>query len=164
MSLYEYQCLYMIFYLSLLKIDKKSYKDIGIYNIGYITTKKIGDCENIYSVNPLYLRITHESGYIEEINANKYLIFDSIDENKELLKKYNNVFNGIREKIKEINSDECDYEKNYMKIKFNSDNNLPLNNLLKFDNMTITIRSVFKEDDKLYPQVFLDDTLYELNI
>ena len=85
---------------SLLKIDKKSYKDIGIYNIGYITIKKIGDCENIYSVNPLYLRITHASGYIKEINENKYLIFDSIDENKELLKKYNDVFNGIRNKIK----------------------------------------------------------------
>ena len=67
----------------LLKIDKKSYKNIGIYNIGYITIKKIGDCKNIYSVNPLYLRITHTSGYIEEINENKYLIFDSIDENKE---------------------------------------------------------------------------------
>ena len=42
---------------SLLKIDKKSCKDIGIYNIGYITIKKIDDCKNIYSVNPLYLRI-----------------------------------------------------------------------------------------------------------
>ena len=61
---------------NLLKIDKKSYKDIGIYNIGYITIKKIGDCENIYSVNPLYLSITHANGYIEEINQNKYLIFD----------------------------------------------------------------------------------------
>ena len=50
-----------------------------------------------------------------------------------------------------------------MKIKFNSDNNLPLNKPLKFHNMTITIRSVFKEHGKLYPQVFLDDTLYELN-
>ena len=49
---------------NLLKIHKK-YKDIGIYNIGYITIKKIGDCENIYSVNPLYLRITHANGYIE---------------------------------------------------------------------------------------------------
>ena len=66
----------------LLKIDKKSYKDIGIYNIGYITIKKIDDCENIYSVNPLYLRITHANGYIEEKGVNKYLIFDSIDENK----------------------------------------------------------------------------------
>ena len=48
-----------------LKIDKKSYKDIGIYNIGYITIKKIDDHENIYSVNPLYLIIAHASGYIE---------------------------------------------------------------------------------------------------
>ena len=46
---------------SLLKLDKKSCKDIGIYNIGYITIKKIGDCKNIYSVNPLYLCITHAS-------------------------------------------------------------------------------------------------------
>ena len=74
---------------NLLKIDKKSYKGIGIYNIGYITIKKIGDCKNIYSVNPLYLRITHASGYIEKIHENKYLIFDSmelhsIDENKKL--------------------------------------------------------------------------------
>ena len=72
---------------SLLKLDKKSYKDMGSYSIGCITIKKIGDCKNIYSVNPLYLHITHASGYIKEENENKYLIFDSIDENKELLKK-----------------------------------------------------------------------------
>ena len=142
---------------------KKSFKGIGIYNIGYITIKKIDDCKNIHSVNSLYLFIDHANGYIEEKGVNKYLVFDSTDKNKELLKKYNDVFNGIRDKIKEINSDECDYEKDYMKIKFNSDDNLPLNKPLKFHNMTITIRSVFKEDGKLYPQVFLDDTLYELN-
>ena len=56
---------------NLLKIDKKSYKDIGIYNIGYITIKKIDDCENIYSVNPLYLLINHANGYIEEKGVNK---------------------------------------------------------------------------------------------
>ena len=50
----------------LLKIDKTSYKDIGIYNIWYITIKKIDDCENIYSVNPLYLIVNHANGYIEE--------------------------------------------------------------------------------------------------
>ena len=61
---------------SLLKLDKKSYKDTGIYNNGYITIKKIGDYKNIYSVNPLYLRITHASGYMEEESENKYLIFD----------------------------------------------------------------------------------------
>ena len=70
----------------MLKIVKKSYKDIGIYNIRYITIKKIDDCENIYSVNPLYLHINKASGYIEEKDVNKYLVFDSTDENKELLK------------------------------------------------------------------------------
>ena len=125
--------------------------------------KKIDYYENIYSVNPLYLIIDHASGYIEEKGVNKYLVFDSTDENKELLKKYN-VFNGIRNKIKKMSGDECDYEKDYMKIKSNSDDDLPLNKQLKFHNMVITIRSVFEEDGKPYPQVFLDDTLYELNI
>ena len=105
---------------SMLKLDKKSYKDIGIYNIGYITIKKIGDCKNINSVNPLYLRTTHASGNIEEINGDKYIVFDSIDKNKELS--------------------------------------------LHFHIMTITIRYVFEEDGKLYQQLFLDDTLYELSI
>ena len=87
----------------------------------------------------------------------------STDENKKLIKKYN-VFNGIRDKIKEINSNECDYEKDYMKINFNSDDDLPLNKSLKSPLMIITIRCVFEKDGKLYLQVFLDDTLYELNI
>ena len=67
------------FYSDLLKIDKKSYKEIGIYNMGYITIKKSDDYENIYNVNPLYLSITHANGYIEEKSVNKYLIFDSTD-------------------------------------------------------------------------------------
>ena len=71
----------------LLKIDKKSYKEIDIYNTGYVTKKKIDNCKNINSVNPLYLGITHANGYIEEKGMDKYLVFDSRDENKELLKK-----------------------------------------------------------------------------
>ena len=76
---------------NVLKIDRKSYKNIGIYNTGYITIKKVDDYENIYSVDPLYLRVNHTNGYIEEKNENKYLILDSTDENKELLKKYLDV-------------------------------------------------------------------------
>ena len=130
---------------NLLKIDRKSYKNIGIYNIGYITIKKIDDCENIYSVNPLYLLVNHASGYIKEKNGNKYLIFDSVDENKEVLKKYTDVWDGIKNKIKAINGDkENDYGKDYMKIKFNSDDDLPLNKPLKFHMMTMIIRSVFE--------------------
>ena len=86
------------FDVKLLKIDKKSYKNIGIYNIRYITKKKTDDCQNIYSVNsfylfidhasgyikekdlnPLYLNIDHASGYIKEKVVNKYLLFDSTD-------------------------------------------------------------------------------------
>ena len=77
---------------------------------------------------------------------------------------YNDIWNRIRDKIKEVSSGECDYEKDYMKMKSNSDDDLPSNKALKFHNKTITIRSVFEEDGKLYPQVFLDDTLYKLNV
>ena len=71
----------------------------------------------------MHLRKDYASGYIEEKGVNKYLVFDSTDENKGLLKKYNDIWNGIRDKIKDISSGECDYEKDYMKIKFNSDDN-----------------------------------------
>ena len=84
------------FDLSLLKIDKKSYENIGIYNIGYITIKKIDDYENIYSVNSLYLMIGKVIGDIEENNGNEYLTFDSSDENKEALKKYKELWDGIK--------------------------------------------------------------------
>ena len=84
----------------LLKIDKKSYKNIDIYNLGYIAIKRIDDFESIYSVNPLYWRINHENGYLEEKNGNKYLMFDSVDENKEVLKKNMEMF-GMELKTKQ---------------------------------------------------------------
>ena len=72
----------------------------------------------------MYLRTDHANGYIEENGVNKYLIFDSTDENKELLKKYNDVWSRIKNKIEEVSSGERDYEKDYMNIKFNSDDDL----------------------------------------
>ena len=71
---------------NLLQIDRKPYKNIGIHNIGYIAIKEIDKYEIIYSVNPLYLKVNHANEYIEAKNENKYLIFDSADENKELIK------------------------------------------------------------------------------
>ena len=144
------------------KLDKKLYKDLDIYNSGYVTIKKIGYGYDINSVNPLYLRIVNANGYIEEINGNKYLVFDVTYKNKALLRRYDDVFNGILGKIKNIDDDWLEYAKDYMKIKFSSDDNLSLNKPLKFYNMTVTIRCVFSEDNKLYPQVFLDKALYRL--
>ena len=148
---------------SLLKIDKEHYKGINLYYIGYITIKKIDDCENIRSVNPLYLLVNHASGYTEKKNGNKYLIFDySVNWNKKLLKKYPDFWDEIKYNIKTINGgEENDYEKDYMKNKFNSDDDLPLNKPLKFHAMFIIITSVFEKGVKLYPQIFLDDALYE---
>ena len=108
------------------------------------------------------MRIDNASGYIKEDWTHKYLIFDSTDENKELLKRYDDVFNGIMGKIKKIDDDWLEYSKDYMKIRFSSDDNLPLNKLLKLCNMTVTIRYAFSKDNKLYPQVFLDDALFSL--
>ena len=144
---------------SLLKIDKKHYKGISIYYIRYIIIKKIDDCENIHSVNPFYLLVNHASGYIEENNGNKYLILDdSVHENKGVLRKYVDVWDGIKNEIKAINGGkENDYGKDYMK--FNSDDDLRLNKPLKFNKMTVIIRSVFEKGGKLYPEVFLDDAL-----
>ena len=114
-------------------------------------------------MGPFYLLVNHASGYVEENNENKYLIFDSTDENKDLLKKCNGVWNWVKNKIEAVSIGECEYEKDYMKIKFNFDDYLPLNKPLKFHSVTITIRSVFEEDGKIYPQVFQDDNLYELS-
>ena len=109
----------------------------------------------------MYLFVNHTNRCIEEKNENKYLIFDSTDENKELLKKYSDVWNRIKNKIEAISSGICDYEKDFMKIKLNSDDDLPLNKPVKFHAINIIIRSVFEEDSRLYQQVFLDDASYE---
>ena len=80
----------------MLKIDKKDYKEIDIYYIGYVTVKKIANCDHINSVNPLYLMINEMIGYFEEKNENKYLVLDDVDENRELSKKYEEVWEAIK--------------------------------------------------------------------
>ena len=144
----------------LLKLDKKSYKNTDIYYIGHITKK---DEYKINSVNPLYLLVHRIDGFIEEKRGNKYLNIAFTDSNNEVLKKYADVWSRIKDQIEKINNGQLEeYEKGYMKIKFNSDDNLPLNKQLKFLSVTISVRSVFEEDGKYYPQVFLDECLYEL--
>ena len=89
-----------ISHLNLLKIDKKSYKNIDICYIGYINIKKFGDCENIYSVNPMDLIIHSATGYFKEKNSEKYLIID-------LVKKYEEVWSEIRSEIKTVVEKDC---------------------------------------------------------
>ena len=87
---------------NLLKIDKKSYKNINTYYIGYITMKD-SDYVKINIANLLYLIIDEVDGYFEEKNGNKYLILDSTDKNKEVLIKYTKLWDGVKNSTKKVN-------------------------------------------------------------
>ena len=106
--------------------------------------------------------IDEVDGYLGKKNGNRYLILVSTDKNKEVSIKYRKLWDGIKNSIKKLNNKLGEYGKDFMKIKFNFDDNLPLNKTLKLHNITIIIRSVFEEDGKYYPQAFLDECLYEL--
>ena len=139
-----------------LKLDKKGVLGNDVYYIGYITQW------NVFSVNPLYLMITKIKRHFEEVDVDKYLIIRS--ENDDIMQKYQEVFNGIMEIIKKINnySQPIKYDDNYMKITFNTDDNISLNKIIYFPTIAIIIRSVTQKDDKYYPQMFLDECLYQV--
>ena len=106
--------------------------------------------------------INRIKGHFEEVDGDKYLIISS--EKGDIMQKHQEVFDGIKEIIKKINDygQPIKYDDNYMKIKFNTDDNIPLNKIIYFPTITIIIRSVTKNDDKYYSQLFLDDCLYEV--
>ena len=117
----------------LLKVDKKNYKEIDIYYIGYVTFKEIANCNNIDSVNPLYLMTDKMIGQFEEKNGNKYLVLDDVDENKKVSKKYEEVWEGIKKEIGTINScEKVEYGKDFLKIRFESNDHLPLNEPINY--------------------------------
>ena len=92
----------------------------------------------------MYLIIGKVDGHIKENNRNKYLVFDSTDENKKIFKKYRELWDGIKNEIETINDGKKgEYGKDYMKIKFNTNDNLPLNKLVKLHLLTIIVRCVF---------------------
>ena len=163
----------------LLKLDKKeSLIIIDVYYIGYVTKKKI---YNINSVNPLSLVIRAVEGYVEAIGgynyknlvitsiddyeiinenkadsvASKNIVIPSSDENKKVLSKLNELWNYIESKINAS-------LENRNKIRFNSDDALPVNTPIKFYALTIIVRCVIMKDGKFYPEVYLDDALYEV--
>ena len=144
------------FHSNLLEIDKKLHKNVDIYYIGYITIKEFSDCENIHSVNLLYLIIHSVTGYFKEKNGEKYLIIDSTE-------KYEEVFSGIKSEIETLNGGkELFYGKNYARVRVHADDDLLLNKPLKFLTLKIIIRCVFQEGEKSYPQIYLDECLHEL--
>ena len=113
---------------------------------------------NVNSVNPLYLMINRIDGFIEEKHGDKYLNIASTDRNSEVLKRYAKIWSGIKDFIEKINNNKLgEYDKDYMKIKFNSDDDIPLNKQLNFPTMTVIIGNIFEKDGKHYPQILLNN-------
>ena len=99
------------------------------------------------------------NGYFEEINGNKYLTLVPTNENKERIKNYEELWIKIKDLIMLITKNSDDYIEKYMKIKFNSDGDLPPNKTAEIPKMEIVVRAVFRENSKHYPHVFVDECL-----
>ena len=138
------------FEASNLKLDKKTSVGLDIYYFGYFDKKPEW---NVNSVNLLYLMINRIDVFIEK-NGVKYLNISDTGKISEILKKYNQIFNGIKYHIKKINDNDSEYEKDYMKIKFNTDDDIPFNKELYFPTITVVIH-------KYYSQVYLDECFYQ---
>ena len=106
--------------------------------------------------------INRIKGHFEEVDRDKYLIISS--ENGDIMQKHQEVFDEIKEIIKKLNdySQPIKYDDNYMKIKFNTDDNIRLNKIIYFPTIAVTIRSATQKDGKYYPKIFLDECLYEV--
>ena len=143
-----------------IKIDEKLYKNILVYYIAYVTVKG-SIYVKINSINPLYIMFNRINGYFEEIKENKYLTLVSTNENKEKIKKYEELWIKINNLIKTITKKSDDYDKKYMKIEFHSDDKLPLNKAIEIPVLVIDVRAIFYENNKYYPQVFIDECLYK---
>ena len=133
-----------------LEINKEGSDDIGIYYLSY-------------NVGPFYLTIDDMCGYFEENDENKYLNLDFCTEYKDVTHdKFVNVWEEIKNGIKKIASNKLShYNKDYKVIRFDSDDVLSLNKIIKIKSLTIIIGSVLESDSEYYPQIFLDDRLYE---
>ena len=123
----------------------------------------MGDYENIHSVNPLYLIFSGVHGFTKEKDGNKFLILDSTDENKEVLKTYTELWDGIKMKLRQwMVVENLSTPRIFWKLYLIQMMILPLNKPLKLPTVTIIVRSVFVGDGKLYSQIYLDECFDEL--
>ena len=143
---------------SKMKVDKKDFNDIDIYYLGYEHKKKISECNVINSINPFYLRTVDMNGQFEKGKDDAWYLIISDDD---VFKKHVDIFESIKNKVTEKTWDAVEYDKDYMKIKFESNNILPASKDVNIRMATIIIRAILVQDGKYYPQLFLDDGLYK---
>ena len=135
---------------SKIKVDRKNFNDIDIYYLGYEYKKKITECNEINSVNPLYLRIKDMKGQFKKSKGDNvwYLIISEVEN---VLRIFVNIYKSFRAKIEENAGGIVQYDKDYMIIKFESNDNLPTDNTVNMRRFIIIIRSVFAQNGKFYP-------------
>ena len=142
-----------------IKVDKKDFNDRDIYYLGYEHKKKISKCNVINRVNRLYLRIIDMKGRFEKGKDDaRYLV---ISDKNDIYKKLVDTLESIKNKITEKTWDVVEYDKDYMKIKFEINNIFPTDKDVNIHIATIIIRAIFAKDSKYYPQLFLNDGFYK---
>ena len=143
-------------HLNKIKTDENSYKNILIYYISkrYVAIKD-SKYVKIKTANSLYLIIRKMNGYFEEINENKCFTLVPTTESKEIIKHYKEFWSKIRDLIRSITKNSDDYDETYMKIRFNSNDDLPLNKTQEIHNMIVAVCSchvtyAFQSESTLY--------------
>ena len=146
---------------SKITVDKKNFNEIDIYYLRYEYNKKITECNVINSANPLYLRILDMKDKFKKGKGDNVwylIIFGDAD----VLRNFANIRKSIRAKIEENTGGIIQCDKDYMKIKIKSYDNLPIDSIVNMLQVTMIIRSIFTQNGKFCPQLFLDDAIYEL--
>ena len=144
---------------SKIKVDEKHFNDTDIYYLGYEHKKKISECNVINSVNPLYLRIINMNGQFEKGKDDVWYLV--ISDKDDVYKKLVDILESIKNKITEKTWDVLEYDKDYTKIKFESNNIFLIDKNVNIHAAKIIIRAIFAKDGKYYPQLFLDDDLFK---
>ena len=144
---------------SKIKVDKKDFNDIDIYYLGYEYKKKITEYNVIRSVNPLYLRIVDIKGQFKKGKDDAWYLI--ISDKDDVYKKLVDIFESIKNEIEKKTWDALEYDKDYMKIKFKSNNIFPTDKDVNIHLSAIAIRAIFAKDGKYYPQLFLDDGVHK---
>ena len=141
---------------SLLNIDQVlfDHNELVMYDIKYI--------KNLNSLGSFYLVFNNLDAYIEKSGENRYSVFASTEKYTIMLKNYTELCDDIKKQIELITGDKVTkYNEDFMKIRFKTNDDLPLSKIINIPICVVIVSSIFKEDGKYYPQVLLHDCFYE---
>ena len=141
-------------------IKRESRIGANIYYIGYVLNPHY----DYNTIDPLYFVINRLIGFIEKIEGSndKYLVITKSMRNRKIINSFDNIWSHIENKINpnNFNNSNNNKIKDYDKLRFNSDIDLPLDTLIEFRSLIINVSCVIEKDGKYYPEIYLDECLY----